>query len=85
MIWQSNAKVHMAALNVAFMYPLYESCKLNNLNFGKYLYDILTLMMKGDANYVAMLPVYLFMVFVLKAIRCYTGDINSGRATDFLK
>lgn len=28
---------HMAAQNVAFMYSLYESCRLNNINFGKYL------------------------------------------------
>ena len=42
--------------NVAFMYSLYESCRLNNINFGKYLNDILTRMMKGDTNYMAMLP-----------------------------
>ena len=47
---------HVAAQNVAFMYSLYESCKLNNINFGKYLNDILTRMMKGDTDYVAMLP-----------------------------
>lgn len=47
---------HMAAQNVAFMYSLYESCRLNNINFGKYLNDILTRMMKGDTNYMAMLP-----------------------------
>jgi hypothetical protein len=38
------------------MYSLYESCRLNNINFGKYLNDILTRMMKGDTNYMAMLP-----------------------------
>ena len=47
---------HMAAQNVAFMYSLYESCRLNNINFGKYMSDILTRMMKGDTNYMAMLP-----------------------------
>lgn len=47
---------HMAAQNVAFMYSLYESCRLNNINFGKYLNDILTRMMKGDTNYMTMLP-----------------------------
>ena len=46
---------HTAAQNVAFMYSLYESCRLNNINFGKYLNDILTRMMKGDTNYMAML------------------------------
>ena len=47
---------YMAAQNVAFMYSLYESCRLNNINFGKYLNDILTRMMKGDTNYMTMLP-----------------------------
>ena len=47
---------HMAAQNVAFMYSLYESCRLNNINFGKYLNDILARMMNGDTNYMAMLP-----------------------------
>ncbi len=47
---------HTAAQNIAFMYSLYESCRLNNINFGKYLNDILTRMMKGDTNYMAMLP-----------------------------
>ena len=47
---------HDATQNIAFMYSLYESCRLDNINFGKYLNDILTRMMKGDTNYMAMLP-----------------------------
>ena len=46
---------HDAAQNIAFMYSLYESCKLDNINFVKYLDDILTRMMKGDINYMAIL------------------------------
>lgn len=47
---------HMAAQNIAFMYSLYESCKMNNIDFGKYLEDILTRMMKGDTDYMSMIP-----------------------------
>ena len=47
---------HTAAQDVAFIYSLYENCRLNNINFGKYLHDILIRMMKGDTDYMAMLP-----------------------------
>ena len=47
---------HDAIQNIVFMYSLYESCRLDNISFGKYLNDILTRMMKGDTNYMAMLP-----------------------------
>ena len=33
---------HFTAANIAFMFGLLESCKLNNINFGKYIEDILT-------------------------------------------
>ena len=33
---------HKAAQNIAFMFGLYESCKLNNVDFGHYIEDILT-------------------------------------------
>lgn len=49
---------HEAAQNLAFMYSLYESCKMNNLNFGLYVEDILTRIMNGDEDYLAMLPCY---------------------------
>ena len=42
---------HTAAQDVAFIYSLYENCRLNNINFGKYLHDILTRMLKGGTDY----------------------------------
>ncbi len=53
-----KAGSHSAAENLAFMYSLYESCKMNNLNFGRYIEDILTRMKDGDKDYRAMLPCY---------------------------
>jgi hypothetical protein len=47
---------HTGAENLAYMYSLYESCQLNKLDFGSYIEDILTRIMKGDKNYKAMLP-----------------------------
>lgn len=43
---------------LASMYSLYESCKMNNLNFGRYIEDILTRMKDGDKDYKSMLPCY---------------------------
>ena len=31
---------HFSAQNLAFMFGLLESCKLNNVNFGEYIEDI---------------------------------------------
>ena len=42
-----KAGSHEAAENLAFMYSLYESCKMNNLIFGRYIEDILTRMKDG--------------------------------------
>ena len=53
-----KAGSHGAAENLAFMYSLYESCKMNNLNFGRYIEDILTRMKEGDKDYKSMLPCY---------------------------
>lgn len=53
-----KAGSHGAAENLAFMYSLYESCKMNNLNFGRYIEDILTRMKEGDKDYRAMLPCF---------------------------
>lgn len=47
---------HFAAENIAFMYSLLESCKLNNVNFGEYIEDILTRLMKGEKADVSFLP-----------------------------
>lgn len=38
------------------MYSLLESCKLNNVNFGEYIEDILTRLMKGEKADVSFLP-----------------------------
>lgn len=40
------------------MYSLYESCKMNKLNFGRYIEDILTRMKDGDKDYKSILPCY---------------------------
>ena len=53
-----KAGSHGAAENLAFMYSLYESCKMNDLNFGKYIEGILTRMKDGDKDYRSMLPCY---------------------------
>ena len=38
------------ACNIAFMYSLFESCKLNGLNFGDYIEDILNRISEGDTD-----------------------------------
>ena len=53
-----NSGSHDAATNIAFMYSLYESCKMNDIDFGEYVEDILTRMMKGDDDYRSMIPCY---------------------------
>ena len=40
------------------MYSLYESCKMNELDFGRYIEDILTRMKDGDKDSLSMLPCY---------------------------
>lgn len=47
---------HDAAQNIAFMYSLYESCKLNDLNFFDYINDVLTRLMKGEMDYKSLIP-----------------------------
>ena len=51
-----NSGSHDAAQNIAFMYSLYESCKMNDIDFGEYVEDILTRMMNGDDDYRSMIP-----------------------------
>ncbi len=51
-----NSGSHDAATNIAFMYSLYESCKMNDIDFGEYVEDILTRMMNGDDDYRSMIP-----------------------------
>ena len=55
---RGKADSHGAAENLAFMYSLYESCKMNNLSFGRYIEDILTRMKEGNKDYRAMLPCF---------------------------
>ena len=38
------------------MYSLYESCKLNDLNFFDYINDVLTRLMKGEMDYKSLIP-----------------------------
>jgi hypothetical protein len=47
---------HFAAENIAFMYSLYECCKLNDLNFGEYIEDVLIRFMKGEKADESFLP-----------------------------
>lgn len=47
---------HFATENIAFMYSLLESYKLNSLNFGEYIEDILTRLMKGEKADASFLP-----------------------------
>lgn len=47
---------HFAAQNIAFMYSLVESCRLNDINFGVYIEDILTRIMKGEKADNSFLP-----------------------------
>lgn len=43
-----HAGSHFSAENIAFMFSLLESCKLNGVVFGKYIEDILTRIMHGE-------------------------------------
>ncbi len=47
---------HFAAQNISFMFGLLESCKLNNLNFGEYIEDILTRILCGEEVDASFLP-----------------------------
>ena len=47
---------HFAAQNIAFMFGLLESCKLNNVNFGEYIEDILTRILCGEEVDASFLP-----------------------------
>ena len=55
---RGKAGSHGAAENLAFMYSLYESCKMNNLSFGRYIENILIRMKDGDKDNRAMLPCF---------------------------
>lgn len=38
---------HLEAENIVFLFSLFESSKLNDINFGDYIEDILTRLMEG--------------------------------------
>ena len=47
---------HFSAQNLAFMFGLLESCKLNKVNFGEYIDDILTRILCGEEVAASFLP-----------------------------
>ncbi len=47
---------HEGAQNLAFLFSLYESCKLNDIDFETYIEDILTRIMNGDTDYASFIP-----------------------------
>lgn len=47
---------HNAARHTAFMYSLVESCKMNGLDFGRYIETVLRKIQNGDTDYNGMLP-----------------------------
>ena len=38
------------------MFSLFESCKLNDINFGDYIEDILTRLMEGEQDFMSLIP-----------------------------
>ena len=47
---------HLGAENIAFMFSLFESYKLNDINFGDYIEDILTRLMVGEQDFMSLIP-----------------------------
>ena len=47
---------HLGAENIAFMFSLFESCKLNDINFGDYIEDILTRLMEREQDFMSLIP-----------------------------
>lgn len=46
---------HDGARNIAFMYSLLESCKLNGLDYGDYIEDVMTRLAEGDTDHASMI------------------------------
>ena len=38
------------------VFSLFESCKLNDINFGDYIEDILTRLMEGEQDFMSLIP-----------------------------
>ncbi len=53
---EHDARIKAEEEKKAFMYSLYESCKLNDLNFFDYINDVLTRLMKGETDYKSLIP-----------------------------
>ena len=53
--WQQTGS-HFAAQNISFMFGLLESCKLNKVNFGEYIEDVLTRILFGEEVDESFLP-----------------------------
>lgn len=53
--WQQTGS-HLAAQNISFMFGLLESCKLNKVNFGEYIEDVLTRILFGEEVDESFLP-----------------------------
>lgn len=47
---------HKGAENLAFMYSLEESCKMNGFDFGTYIEYVMERMVAGDKNARSLLP-----------------------------
>lgn len=60
--WQQTGS-HFAAQNISFMFGLLESCKLNKVNFGEYIEDVLTRILFGEEVDESFLP--------CDYVRCY--------------
>ena len=46
---------HLGAENIAFMFSLFESCKLNDINFCDYIEDIITRLMEGEQDFMSLI------------------------------
>ena len=53
--WLHNDS-HLGAENIAFMFSLFESCKLNDINFCDYIEDIITRLMEGVQDFMSLIP-----------------------------
>ena len=46
---------HLGAENIAFVFSLFESSKLNDINFVDYIEDILTRLMEGEQDFMSLI------------------------------
>lgn len=51
-----QAGSHQSAANIAFMYSLVESCKMNDIDFGEYIETVLKRLQGGATDYSSLLP-----------------------------